>query len=1041
MNKLLFLLLLLLPLSLIGQVESQFNGTLNVFSGSRIGSTNTFTISGIYSNTTSQYTSANSATGDIVQVQSGSRFYWLHIYSIASNAGGVITCNVRDSSSTLTTFPLGNWNIFRPTVNRRLPLTADGISNAARASAFNTLALRVDQIASSGSSSTNCEQTITKTAHGFRKWTPIFWNGSTYIRPTADSLVPDYIVIDSLTANTFKVASCGTYTTTLSNGLYWFTSANPGYSLTADTTKVPLFQVLNTKLILDPIVGFNLMSGSGSGTGITNGDKGEITVTDDGATWTIDNGVISNAKLATNAVDSTKAANLSPNDLAQTGANTNDVLTWTGSKYAPRPSIGGGSGITALTGDVTASGTGSVAATIANNSVTSAKIASQTLDSTDLKNRGTTLLKLAQSGATNGQVPVYNSTSGNWEAGTVSGGSGSPGGSTTQIQYNNAGSFAGESGIVRSGTGSITLSGKLVSGDTVRAKTLLARGLLTVGDNFTSTLDTITFFGNSITEGYWAFPTVPTARWTTQTSYYYGSFEDNKGISNTRMSGGTNAMEGRTAEIPTYTATRRYLVFDYGVNDANNAVDTTTFKTAFAGVIDAATAKGWPTTRIVIASPTLTGIVSGCVRCRDFVSASKNVALAKSTKYVDMFNGMLTEGGRATIHPDSVHPTVFGHKVAAEVFVNSLNDTDLKGTIRSNQSIIERKLTVRGVSDFAARTNFASDVYFTGEVKSSMNLSAGGLSNIFGEATVSQQKWGLFRSGNSRYGMGISTSGGIFSDHYFSSAATAYRIGTMSSSDGTTYTPLFRVLANGNGDLTGTLSVGGLSVTNATTFSGGVTITGDAVVTQQRLAIFRSGNFRYGIGMGSPDGSNFFTDVYGSSTGSVRLGFISTGDGATYNPVISVWSNGRTYIGTSPIAPTAILHLKAGTATASTASLKIDEGTLLTTAEKGAEEFASGKRYFSPANSTRYEYALTLRGSATLDFGSTAANGESDLTITVTGAADGDVVSLGVPNASATTGVFFAWVSATNTVTVRFHNTSGGSTDPASGTFKVTVTK
>jgi len=215
MNKLLFLLLLLLPLSLIGQVESQFNGTLNVFSGSRIGSTNTFTISGIFNSTTTSYTSSQSDTGDIVQVQSGARFYWLHIYSIASNAGGVITCNVRDSSSTLTTFPLGKWSIFRPTPNLRLPLSPDGETNASRSSTFNTLAMRVDEIQTAVASATNCEQTFTKASHGFRKGTPVFWNGSTYIRPTADSLVPDFVVVDSLTANTFKVANCGTYTTSL----------------------------------------------------------------------------------------------------------------------------------------------------------------------------------------------------------------------------------------------------------------------------------------------------------------------------------------------------------------------------------------------------------------------------------------------------------------------------------------------------------------------------------------------------------------------------------------------------------------------------------------------------------------------------------------------------------------------------------------------------------------------------------------------------------------------------------------------------------
>lgn len=66
---------------------------------------------------------------------------------------------------------------------------------------------------------------------------------------------------------------------------------------------------------------------------------------------------------------------------------------------------GGGSGITTLTGDVTATGTGSVAATISNDAVTSIKIASQTIDSLDIKNRSITLPKYARSPVTfNGSI-------------------------------------------------------------------------------------------------------------------------------------------------------------------------------------------------------------------------------------------------------------------------------------------------------------------------------------------------------------------------------------------------------------------------------------------------------------------------------------------------------------------------------------------------------------------------------------------------------------------------------------------------------------
>jgi hypothetical protein len=87
--------------------------------------------------------------------------------------------------------------------------------------------------------------------------------------------------------------------------------------------------------------------------------------------------------------------------------------------------------------------------------------------------------------------------------------------------------------------------------------------------------------------------------------------------------------------------------------------------------------------------------------------------------------------------------------------------------------------------------------------------------------------------------------------------------------------------------------------------------------------------------------------------------------------------------------------------------------------------------------------ASVISATATLDFPSTNSHSASALTITVTGAAVGDVVALGIPTeAIGTNGVFFGYVSAADTVTVRFCNTdSGPATDPASGTFRATVIK
>lgn len=82
-----------------------------------------------------------------------------------------------------------------------------------------------------------------------------------------------------------------------------------------------------------------------------------------------------------------------------------------------------------------------------------------------------------------------------------------------------------------------------------------------------------------------------------------------------------------------------------------------------------------------------------------------------------------------------------------------------------------------------------------------------------------------------------------------------------------------------------------------------------------------------------------------------------------------------------------------------------------------------------------------LTATATLDFPSIAAAAKADLTITVTGAAVGDAVFLGLPAAPAAGLVFNAFVSAANTVTVRASNTSSGAVDAASATYRAVVFK
>jgi hypothetical protein len=150
---------------------------------------------------------------------------------------------------------------------------------------------------------------------------------------------------------------------------------------------------------------------------------------------------------------------------------------------------------------------------------------------------------------------------------------------------------------------------------------------------------------------------------------------------------------------------------------------------------------------------------------------------------------------------------------------------------------------------------------------------------------------------------------------------------------------------------------------------------------------------------------------------------------------------GADRIGIGVAGPTSYLHVKAGTATASTSPLKFTAGTNLTNPEAGAVEF-DGTNFFGTASSTRYTFAKTLTNTATLDFDLTAVNYQ-DLTITVTGAAVNDAVSISVdPGALVSDVTYFATVTAANTVTIRCSRVGGGgAANPGSGTFRAAVIK
>lgn len=122
-------------------------------------------------------------------------------------------------------------------------------------------------------------------------------------------------------------------------------------------------------------------------------------------------------------------------------------------------------------------------------------------------------------------------------------------------------------------------------------------------------------------------------------------------------------------------------------------------------------------------------------------------------------------------------------------------------------------------------------------------------------------------------------------------------------------------------------------------------------------------------------------------------------------PINSFYMGTAGRIGVGTALPTANLHLKAGTATANTAPLKLTTGTDLTTAETGAMEYDGTNLHFTPTGTLRENIHFGSKGSATLTTGTTT-------TITTAGAKATSVILIQPTSAAIT--LLGVYISAKN---------------------------
>jgi len=846
--------------------------------------------------------------------------------------------------------------------------------------------------------------------------------------------------------------------------------------------------------------------------------------------------------------------------------------------------VSGGGGVSdGDKGDITVSSSGATW-TIDNGVVTSAKVASQTLDSTDLKNRGTTLLKLAQSGATNGQVPKFNATTGNWEPGTDNNSGdlvsnvitetvieaiGSPSnrsdmpscirlnGDTLLLMYeqfpegsgdfddyylvkrysyDNGATWEARANVFASlplpeidqGFGIPSL---LQSSDTTHLIFWGARNY--PGDPAGNYYDAKIYYTRSVNKGVtWSTPVniqgsdttyhAPGADKLTRLasgrliyttgvmqganpfsgsgSYsLYRAYSDNNGVTWTygsmgittpsSFAGESGVFQLRNGRIICTFRTREEWIYasessdngatwgtPYPILPSGNTMHAMKYVNELDAVVAVYNLSSFDVNGAWVTTPASERANMGVAVSRDLKSWSNpvNISNYKTTSIV------------------RIEPSFFYDGENLQIFFspsdNGANNYALhQVTIQASQLLgaeMQKRTDYLFTEAIGAGSPLSNSIKPTARVDITRSNSAGGgtdydfrARNAGGDEIRIWDNSTSTTTGNELYfyAKQASTTNRLrITNNNVSPSVPALNI-VPDKADGASVlgstdlalqvtdggvTPRFRLYGNGDVIISGNMTEGSIRKT----------LEVSATTTSERFAITGSNNgasggyTRWGIGTGtsgtywpyfqSQPVGNFSAlwewrqTTSSTSTAPLQFDFVKGAGGALdANTIMQRWtSNGSTRVTIDQegdvIANSFVGLLRPIAGTTTLAPDVRISGSVLTTPIAGAFGEYDGTEFYGTNSTGRGIFARVLKGSATLDFPDTASGSSSSLTITVTGAATTDSgVSVQRDNASIS-GTMYEWViTGANTVTVYFHNFSGSNQNPASGTFRATVTK
>lgn len=223
---------------------------------------------------------------------------------------------------------------------------------------------------------------------------------------------------------------------------------------------------------------------------------------------------------------------------------------------------------------------------------------------------------------------------------------------------------------------------------------LTSSQMKTISMNYTKS--SILAFGDSITAGTGA--TSESNRWVNIVrSVFGGGTFRNAGLSATVLQNTTqntvNTIGAAADNNGRDTVTTRVLPYNpdyvfvlYGFNDIrlNDAsFSDTLFENDLGETIDLIVSNGTPANQIVIGSPPYLPEASyalggpeydggSVAKHSAYISACANVAASRGTKYVDVYQWMIDNGGDSLISGDGIHPNDTGHAQIAAAFLSVL---------------------------------------------------------------------------------------------------------------------------------------------------------------------------------------------------------------------------------------------------------------------------------------------------------------------------------------------------------------------------------